>query len=256
MAEWRLIRSGGRSPSYNMALDAAVRRGAAAGSVPPTVRFYAWDPPSVSIGYNQSPEKVVDTPFCRARGIPIVRRPTGGSAILHDVEITYSVAAPLDAHPAFAMPLSSYLAVCRAIRRGLAAAGAAVEIRGFSEGREPSYTARACFALLSRHDLVIGERKVVGSAQVRDSRSFLQHGSVLLDIRRDLWEGVFRERVDFDRVGSLAGVLPAGMGGDRLEELLAEGFAAEFGVALVQGEPTSGEGAEASETAGGPFDTL
>jgi lipoate-protein ligase A len=91
---WRLITSGYGDGPRNMAVDEAILEAVAAGESPPTLRFYAWQPPCVSLGYRQ-PANVVDVERCAAAGWDVVRRPTGGRAILHVDELTYSVVAPV-----------------------------------------------------------------------------------------------------------------------------------------------------------------
>lgn len=93
MRVWRLIRSGHLSGAMNMAVDEAIMRSVAEGG-PPTLRFYGWEPPAISIGYFQDAEKQVDFAACKSVGVDVVRRPTGGRAVLHDVEVTYSLALP------------------------------------------------------------------------------------------------------------------------------------------------------------------
>ena len=95
-ATWRLIDSGYADGATNMAVDEAIMRAVAERLVPPTLRFYGWQPPCVSIGYAQSLEAEIDLERCRRDGVDWVRRPTGGRAILHTDELTYSVAAPQD----------------------------------------------------------------------------------------------------------------------------------------------------------------
>ena len=93
MKVWRLIRSGHLSGAMNMAIDEAIMHSVAQGAQP-TLRFYGWDPPAISIGYFQDAEKEIDFAACKSVGVDVVRRPTGGRAVLHDVEVTYSLAIP------------------------------------------------------------------------------------------------------------------------------------------------------------------
>lgn len=92
-AEWRLLKTGFADGATNMAIDEAILLAVAEGKAPPTLRFYGWEPPCLSIGYSQSMGEV-DVDRCRKAGIGLVRRPTGGRAILHADELTYSVVAP------------------------------------------------------------------------------------------------------------------------------------------------------------------
>jgi lipoate-protein ligase A len=166
-----------------MAVDEVLWRGRRAGTSPPTLRFFAWAPPTVSLGYGQSLENEVDQAVCRALGVGLVRRPTGGSAIYHDGperELTYSVAAMNDDLGVGFDLLASYRWIARALARGLRALGAPVEIveRKREYGPVPAF----CFARTGTYELELGGRKIVGSAQRRHGKSFLQHGSILLGI--------------------------------------------------------------------------
>lgn len=233
-------------PADNMGVDYALWQSTSLGVSPPTLRFYQWNPSSVSLGYNQSAHRVINTEFCKAGNIPIVKRPTGGSAIFHDIELTYSFCGNFSGHRSFASPLGSYFAVCEGIIRGMKKVGASLEIRGFSEGKEPSFTARDCFSLSSRHDLIWNNRKAVGSAQRRNGSAFLQHGSILLDIRRDLWENIFLEEVDFSKIIPLGEMLAETISPNCLIKILKEGFEEAFSVVFEEGELTGDEIASVS----------
>jgi len=256
MDTWRFIHSVPQSPSINMGTDYALWQTVKQGKAPPVLRLYTWNPSSVSLGYGQKPERVVDVSFCRMNGIPIVMRPTGGSAIFHDLELTYSVVGHKDFHPTFGNPLESYMTICRALIRGLERLGLKSEVRGYSEGKEPSTTDKACFILSSRHDVVCNGRKIIGSAQKRDDFSFLQHGSILLDIRGALWEKVFSRPVDFSKVGCLRGMTGRDIGPEELVPLLKNGWEELFGVALEEGALTEEESAEAGRLAEKQFSPL
>jgi len=93
MDVWRLIINGKENPSINMGIDFALWKSVSEGKSPPVLRFYQWMPSSVSIGYNQNPERLIDIDFCKKNNIHCVKRPTGGSAIFHDIELTYSFSA-------------------------------------------------------------------------------------------------------------------------------------------------------------------
>ena len=234
MKKWKLIISGKKGPEVNMEEDCAIWDSVKEKKNPPTLRFYQWQPPSVSVGYNQAPEKVVDTGFCKKNNIPIVKRPTGGSAIFHDIELTYSFSSHIECFPSFASPLDSYLSICQALKKGVEKTGIELEIRGFSEGKEPSFTTKACFILSSRHDLVFKNKKVIGSAQRRGKNSFLQHGSILLDIREKLWQKIFLEKIDFGKIGSLNEFLEKEIKVESLIQFLKEGFEESFNIELSE----------------------
>lgn len=161
-----------------MAIDEAIAQAIAAGLVPPTLRFYAWTPPCVSLGRNQRGAEV-DAPRCAALGYDIVRRPTGGRAILHTDELTYSIIASPD-HPLMAgLVLDSYLRISRGLVAGLRRLGINAQEAPGSNRAGPDVSA-ACFEVPSAYEIMANGRKVLGSAQARRAKSVLQHGSLPL----------------------------------------------------------------------------
>jgi len=181
VSEWRLLVTEATDGATNMAIDEALWRARQSGEGPATIRFFAWDPPTVSLGYGQALDDHVDAGACRQLGVGLVRRPTGGSAIYHDGperELTYTVVATNDDLGVTTDLLEAYRWIARALARGLRALGAAVEIIGVprARGQAPAF----CFARTGRYEIEIAGRKLVGSAQRRRGRCFLQHGSVLL----------------------------------------------------------------------------
>ena len=203
----RLILCENYDPFFNMAFDYFCWKNFIDLNNYPILRFYKWIPSSISIGYNQKPENLVNIEFCKKNKIPVVRRPTGGSAIFHDIEITYSFCANISHHPYFSMPSSTYFIISNSIIKGLKKIGIKLKLRGFSNGKEPSFTDFACFSLFSKYDIVYNDKKIVGSAQRRNKFSFLQHGSILIDIRKNLWENIFLKEIDFYKIGCLKEIL-------------------------------------------------
>ncbi|MFO7654538.1 MAG: biotin/lipoate A/B protein ligase family protein [Candidatus Krumholzibacteriia bacterium] len=143
---------------------------------PPVLRLYRWSPPAVSIGYHQDQ---ADFPLERARvlGWDVVRRPTGGRAILHAEELTYAVVAGSPS-PLFGSSLhSSYARINEALLAFLSDLGIAGEISSGESRAEARGT--VCFQSAGQYEVRVGGRKLVGSAQRRSERAFLQHGSIL-----------------------------------------------------------------------------
>lgn len=178
MEVWRRLGFEVRSGAANMALDAATLAAVEAGEAPPTLRLYAFDPPALSLGYGQADDEV-DHEACRRLGIAVVRRPTGGRAVLHERDLTYAVVLPADDPRIPPTVPGTYQVVAEALRDALLALGArdvAVAARRATAGADP-----ACFAAAARAELLLGGRKVAGSAQRRGRRAVLQHGSILLD---------------------------------------------------------------------------
>ena len=171
----RVIRDGVRDGAYNMARDAELLRDHAPGD-DPVLRLYQWDPPCLTYGYNQR-EADFDAAAVRAAGYGLVRRPTGGRAILHARELTYAVVGTSPG-PVFGDSLhDAYMTINRALLAFLEGMGLRAEIsRG--ESREAA-ASLVCFRSAGRHELSMGGRKLVGSAQRRLRGVFLQHGSIL-----------------------------------------------------------------------------
>jgi lipoate-protein ligase A len=167
-----------------MALDEAISMACGKGLVPPTLRFYGWNPPAVSIGYFQKSgeEELLGPPG--GSGISIVRRPTGGRAVFHHLELTYSVSARTD-NPLFPRGVeATYRVIAEALICGLRHLGIRADIfqnlhdADHPVPRSPS-PSPSCFASPYGHEIAVSGRKLVGSAQRRRRDFFLQHGSIL-----------------------------------------------------------------------------
>jgi len=178
---WRIIPFKRHSPFENMAIDEALFRGHQREGDPPVLRFYGWENPAVSLGYFQDAEEEIDCTYCRDRGIDIVRRPTGGKAVLHGSDLTYSLVAGEHTPPFSLDVVETYRIISECIIRGLAKAG--IEVQLVEEGRGGAGSGGGvCFATPYKNELLAQGRKICGSAQVRARGVFLQHGSVLLDL--------------------------------------------------------------------------
>jgi lipoate-protein ligase A len=188
MEAWRFIHTGDRSPADNMAIDEAILTAHSEGKVPPTVRFYGWEPATLSIGYFQK-AKEVDGGALQREGIGFVRRPTGGRAVLHDKELTYSIIVS-EAYPGIPSNVTeAYRVLSEGLLQGFRALGLGAEmVQLASEEEKEKYASAgsaACFDSPSWYELVVEGRKVAGSAQVRQKDVVLQHGSILLDMDTD-----------------------------------------------------------------------
>ncbi len=177
--DWRLILDPAPARGdWNMAVDEAILEASGRGDVPPTLRLYAWSPPCLSLGYAQ-PLADADLQALAARGWLIVRRPTGGRAILHTDELTYSVAGP-DSDPRLA---GGVLASYRVLARALLDALYRLEIPARAEDIPPpavNDAAAVCFEVPSSYEITAHGKKLVGSAQARRMEGVLQHGSLPL----------------------------------------------------------------------------
>ena len=164
--EWRLLKTGYNTAYKNMAIDWAVLTANSEDKVPPTVRFYGWKPRAISIGYFQSLEEEVDLDTCSKLGVDYVRRITGGGAVFHDEELTYSIVIP-ESHPQIPKNImESYGRICGAIMKGLG-----------NIGIESQY--------IPINDIISNGRKISGNAQTRKQKTVLQHGTVLMDVDVD-----------------------------------------------------------------------
>lgn len=161
-----------------MAIDEAILNAVSEGRSPPTIRFYGWRPPCVSIGYAQAMHGSIDLRACVERGYEWVRRPTGGRAVLHIDELTYSVTAPQDEPRVRGDIVTSYRRLSRGLVAGLRYLGARVDLAEGEEGEEAG--SAACFDVPSHYEVTALGRKLVGSAQARRRSVVLQHGALPL----------------------------------------------------------------------------
>jgi len=180
---WRFLNTSFGNAFFNMAVDERLVRSVESGEFPATVRVYGWDPPAVSFGYAQRIGKEVDLARADERGIEIVRRLTGGRAVLHWNELTYSVICP-DDHPSVGGNISDvYKAISTCLVTGLQSIGVEAQLE---PGRSPVPSPRGkdvtspCFSSTSQYEITLSGRKLVGSAQRRMGRIVLQHGSILM----------------------------------------------------------------------------
>ncbi|MET1119953.1 biotin/lipoate A/B protein ligase family protein [Priestia megaterium] len=194
-AKWRFIDSNNRSPYYNMALDEALLEWHSKGEIPPTIRFYGWNPPTLSIGYFQKAEKEINFDKVKELGLGFVRRPTGGRGVLHDEELTYSVIVS-EEYPNMPKTVTeAYRVISEGLLEGFRSLGleAYFAIPRSEEEKNSLKNPRSsvCFDAPSWYELVVEGRKIAGSAQTRQKGVILQHGSILLEIDEDKLFSVF-----------------------------------------------------------------
>ncbi|WP_096434694.1 lipoate--protein ligase family protein [Alteribacter populi] len=192
---WGYIDSGKSNPYYNMALDEKLMEWHREGKTPPIVRFYGWEPATLSVGYFQKVEKDIDLEAVKRHGLGFVRRPTGGRAVLHEDELTYSVIVSED-HPQ--MPDSvteAYRVISQGLLEGFIDLGldASFSVPRSEEERNNLKNPRSavCFDASSWYELVVEGRKIAGSAQTRQKGVVLQHGSIILSLDEDKLFDVF-----------------------------------------------------------------
>jgi len=185
MNKWNFLDTGDNLGAYNMAVDEELLARAQAGDRVPVLRFYGWNPPAVSLGRFQKIEEAVDIEACRLHGFDIVRRITGGRAVLHRHELTYSVISRTD-NPLFPSHVhGTYKVIAEALLAGLRILGISADIVSRTSRHAHLVEKRtkdpACFSSPSWYEIVVNGKKIVGSAQRRLSNAFLQHGSILID---------------------------------------------------------------------------
>lgn len=229
MKSWRLIIDPTLPGPENMSRDESILRSLDSGDGMPTLRLYGWDTPTVSIGYLQRA-----APFTGA-GLPVVRRITGGRAVLHGREVTYSVVGSVS-DPLFSGGiLDTYSVISRCIIAALDACGLDVS---FSRSDTKGAQKEACFHTPSRFEVLSMGRKLVGSSQRRFRNAFLQHGSILFEVDKDLNEKVFGTGIisKMAWVGEFSPVTR-----ERFIDIMVEKMAEGLGVSFVKGGLTSGE---------------
>lgn len=240
-ATWRLLMSPPLDGATNMAIDEAMAEAAAAGEAPPTLRFYQWVPPCLSLGRNQ-PLAEVDRAACAVRGYDVVRRPTGGRSILHTDELTYSVTGPAGEPRLAGGVLDAYLRLAEALQLGLERLGLPVEKAPGSTRTGPDVSA-ACFEVPSAYEITVAGKKLIGSAQSRRQGWVLQHGSLPLygDITRVVeclhlpapGERAALREILATRATTLAEVMPQPPSFDEVVQVMIEAFQETLNIDLV-----------------------
>lgn len=184
MSVWKFLDTGSNIGAYNMAVDEELLARAQAGNAMPVLRFYGWTPPAVSLGRFQKIENAVNADACRRLGFDIVRRITGGRAVLHHRELTYSIISRTD-NPLFPPDvLGTYKIIAAGLLDGLKNLGIHADMVSRS-GRHAALVKKgtkdpSCFSSPSWYEILVHGKKIVGSAQRRVTGAFLQHGSVLI----------------------------------------------------------------------------
>lgn len=255
---WRLIITGAGDGALNMAVDEAILEAVSVGASPPTLRFYQWQPPCLSLGYRQ-PSSVVDQERCAAAGWDVVRRPTGGRAILHSDELTYSVIAPAGEPRVRGTVLESYRRISKALLTGLRTIG----LTSFEAPRDPSVSGTdgpACFDGPSSYEITHAGRKLVGSAQVRKKNVILQHGTLPLEgdvgrvadaLRFDEPEKRAQMAAELQlKATTLTTALGRNVTFDEVTDALIAGFTESLNLALEEGVLSDSEMASAYELRG------
>jgi lipoate-protein ligase A len=227
--DWRFIDTGVNNGFFNMAIDESMLDAHLRDLVPPTLRVYRWSPPALSLGYFQSLEKDVSQEKCSELGIDVVRRLTGGRAVFHHNELTYSIVTS----EKYGLPEAveqSYKFLCE----GLVAAYRTLGLEVSLVSQDRGISSAACFTNAGSADLTFQGRKIAGSAQRRKGDTILQHGSLPISLDPQLFSSILkfpsasvRDRVltaFTEKVTSISEVLGNPIGWQELKEALFEGF--------------------------------
>jgi lipoyl(octanoyl) transferase len=247
---WRLLNYRSNNAFENMAIDEAIFRETIKNRKPPTLRFFGWRPAAVSIGYFQELKSEINFNRCRLSGVDIVRRITGGKAIYHNDEITYSLSA---ANSEKLFPndiIGTYEKISLCLARGLSLLGIdahLAEVQSGAPGKKPDM-ASCCFSVPSGNELLVAGRKICGSAQTRTRGGFLQHGSLLMTFdpvetaalilssqTPELSEKLRRS------VAAVNEVIPSPVNAESLCSVLQKGFIDELGIELSEEPLTPAE---------------
>lgn len=193
---WLFIHSGANTPAYNMACDEALLRWQSKGVTPPVIRFYEWDPPTLSIGYFQKVQKEIDIDAVKNYGLGFVRRPTGGRAVLHEHELTYSVIVSEEHERMPKTVTEAYRVISEGVLQGFRELGlnAYFSVPNSKEAQDDLKNPKSsvCFDAPSWYELVVEGKKIAGSAQTRQKGVILQHGAILLDLDEDKMFDLFK----------------------------------------------------------------
>lgn len=225
--QWRLLITENKTAYTNMAIDRAVLVANSKKIAPPTVRFFTWSPPAISIGYFQSLDDEVDLEVCKKLGVDYVRRITGGGAVFHDNELTYSIVIP-ESHAQIPKNIiDSYKRICGAIIRGLG-----------NLGIDSKY-----FPI---NDILTNHKKISGNAQTRKLKTVLQHGTILMDVDVEKMFSLLKvpdEKIKDkliedvrNRVTSIKHVLNSDISFRDVAEAMKKGFEEEFEIILIDGD--------------------
>ena len=236
---WRIIDTGALEPAENMAFDEAILRGYERRSSPPTLRIYGWKEPGLSVGYSQDPARELDMELCRKRSMPFVRRITGGGIVLHGNELTYSLVCSKADLNIPARVLSSYKIVSSFLiafyrTLGIKAAFACDVVKD----EVLSAPSAICFAAKEKYDIVLGGRKIGGSAQKRTRGVMFQHGSIPFNFDKGRASSFSRVKPPRGGEGdavSLEDALGRGVSAPEMSKALIKAFIGSFDVRAEAG---------------------
>ncbi|MFZ6017084.1 MAG: lipoate--protein ligase family protein [Nitrospirota bacterium] len=243
---WRFIDTGSRSAACNMALDEAITTAVRKDNVSPTLRLYGWNIPSVSLGCFQKISDI-DIDYCIEKQIPIVRRPTGGRAILHSHDITYSFSVKTTWGLFSKGLLDSYKKISTALSLALSKIGLSPELKLLRKTRYSK--SPLCFQSTSYGEITINNKKVIGSAQKRWPDGLLQQGSIPYILDKDEMVKIFKLESTHgirEAITGLKEVLPD-LNPDELKNAIRISFEEAFDIRFTPSSPSQEEVSFAQE---------
>jgi lipoate-protein ligase A len=246
MERWFLFDDNPASGARNMAIDEFLLGKVERERIPPLLRLYSFEPSAITIGYHQDAAHGLDLERVERDGIDVVRRFTGGRALLHEGELTYCIVARTDAPPFDAHLQAAYLRISEALARALRSIGVDTGITGRRFPSGAHSFSKPCLDSVSRHEITAEGRKIVASAQRRTKDSFLQHGSILLDnSSQRIADYLFGESVSLsERVTSVSGELGTEVEPSIVRSAVVKGFEETFGISFVGFRLSEDEGRE------------
>ena len=246
-SSWRFLDTGFLTGYENMAIDEAVFTSCQEKKSPPTIRIYGWTPPAVSLGYFQKAENAVDLDACKRHGVDVVRRLSGGRAVLHHKELTYSVICREGTSPLGSSVLETYKTISECLVSTLQGLGLQVQWVASREkhaaAQEKDKTA-SCFSSPSWYEITVEGKKICGSAQKRGDGVLLQHGSLLIDYDSELLAEVLLSRKSEEKFlteirSSTTAInrhLPQKISFNQLKKLVLTSFKDQLNISLTPGE--------------------
>jgi lipoyl(octanoyl) transferase len=256
-ASWRLLVDGASDGAWNMAVDEAILEAyASADPKPaPTLRLYGWEPATLSLGRSQRADGSHDAGVMAQEGIGLVRRPTGGGAVLHEFERTYAVIGALGLAPFPGGVIATYRTIAEALTRSMMRLGVAAIPVEPARG-SPRDAAAACFERLGAWELAVNGRKLVGSAQARRRGALLQHGSIPMRLDPSRLAKVLGSPVAASRFTDLRSARGEACDPDEVDAACVHGFEETFHVPLVRGSLTEREALRAAELRCWKYDSM
>jgi lipoyl(octanoyl) transferase len=250
MTIWRLIYTPPSTGAWNMAVDETILEHIHRGESISTLRLYSWNPPCLSLGHAQS-IKDVDMERLKSHGWDVVRRVTGGRAILHTDELTYSVTGSADEPVLTGGVLESYNRLAQALLHAVKSLSVPVEMKEHEDGHTQQNLNPVCFEVPSTYEITVDGKKLIGSAQARKKEGVLQHGSLPLtgDLTRICDALVFesesarqnaKERL-LARATTIESVIGVGTTWETAAQAFVRGFEAELGIQFERGEMSPSE---------------